>query len=135
MGPEFVYRLLHGTPLIQRDMVISNGMEDLLSSFPNMYVTEDMMVPFLYPADRHAVQDYEQLWSTLPSIEQPNLEWKQVHVLPETLGQTFEEAIDVDCAPKSVWRWGYAIFDDERLRAWKVPLAEFRLGHEPEFAV
>lgn len=36
-----------------------------------------------------------------------------------TLGQTFEEAIDVDCAPKSVWRWGYAIFDDERLRAWK----------------
>lgn len=68
---------------VQRDMMISNGMKDLLSSFHNMYVTEDMMVPFLCPADQHAVH-YEQLWSTLPSIEQPNLGWKQVHVLPDT---------------------------------------------------
>ena len=43
---------------------------------------------------------------------------------------TFEEAIDVGCVLKSVWRWGYAIFDDEMLRAWKAPLVEFRLGHE-----
>ncbi|KGO48872.1 hypothetical protein PEX1_102420 [Penicillium expansum] len=134
MGPEFVYRLLHGTPLIQRDMVMLNGNDDLLS-FPNMYVTEDYMIPLMYPADRHAVQDYEQLWSTLPYIEQPNLGWKQVHVLPDTPGQTFEEAIDFQCARKSVWLWGYAIFDDERLTAWKAPLVQFRLGEEPEYTV
>ncbi|CAG8895258.1 unnamed protein product [Penicillium egyptiacum] len=135
LGPDFVYRLLHGTPLIQRDMVMLNGNEDLLRIFPDMYLQEEWMVPFIYPADRHAVQDYEQLWSTLPSIEQPNLGWKQVHVMPETPEQTFEEAIDVECPRKSVWRWGYAIFDDERLTAWKAPLMEFRLGNEPEFAV
>ncbi|KGO74996.1 hypothetical protein PITC_032340 [Penicillium italicum] len=135
MGPEFVFRILHGMPLIQRDMVMLNGDDELLSSFPNMNLTEDNMVPLIYPADRHAVHNYEQLWSTLPYIEQPNLGWKQLHVLPDTPGQSFEEAIDVQCARKSVWLWGYAIFDDERLTAWKAPLVEFRLGEEPEFAV
>ncbi|KAJ6118152.1 hypothetical protein N7471_014029 [Penicillium samsonianum] len=134
MGPEFVYRLLHGTPLVQRDMVMLNG-NDLLNSFPGMYVTEENEVPFLYPADRHAVQDYEQLWSTLPYIEQPNLGWKEVHVLPDASGQTFEEAIDLESAREFLWRWGYAIFDDERLMAWKAPLVEFRLRNEPEFAI
>ena len=136
MGPDFVYRVLHGTPLVRRDMVMINGNDfGQFSQFPDMYLSEEWMVPFIYPADRHAVQDYEQLWSILPSIEQPNLGWKQVHVLPDTPGQTFEEAIDIQCPRKSLWCWGYAIFDDERLKAWKAPLTEFRLGNEPEFAV
>ncbi|CAI7629971.1 unnamed protein product [Penicillium glandicola] len=135
MGPEFVYRLLHAAPLVQRDMVMLNGEDEILTCFPGMHMPEESMFPLLYPADRHSVQDYEQLWSTLPYIEQPNLGWKQVHVLPQTPEQTFEEAIDFDGARKSLWSWGYAIIDDERLMAWKAPLVEFRLGEEPEFAV
>ncbi|KAJ5592171.1 hypothetical protein N7537_009075 [Penicillium hordei] len=135
MGPEFVYRLLHGTPLIQRDMVMLNGNDELWNSFPGMYITQENMVPLIYPADRHAVQDYERLWSTLPYIEQPNLGWRRMNLLPETPEQTFEDAIDLEGRDEALWSWGFAILDDERLAAWKAPLLEYRLAQFPHIPV
>lgn len=135
MGPEFVYRLLHGTPLIQRDMVILNGNDDVVNCFPGLYISEEHMVPLIYPADRHAVQDHEHLWSTLPYIEQPNLGWRRMHLLPETPKQTFEDAIDLKGRDEALWSWGFAIFDDERLTAWKAPLLEYRLAQFPHIPV
>ena len=41
LGPEFVYRLLHGTPLIRRDMVKLNTEEDILNSFPPSWMWEE----------------------------------------------------------------------------------------------
>ncbi|OQD68308.1 hypothetical protein PENPOL_c003G10715 [Penicillium polonicum] len=134
MGPEFVYRLLHGTPLMQRDMVKLNAEEDVMNSFPPSRLWEEDKLPFLYPADRHAVQNYEQLWSTLPYIEQPNFGWKRMHLLPETPEQTFEEAIELE-EEEFLWSWGFAIFDDERLTAWKAPLLEYRLAQFPHIPV
>ncbi|KAJ5970172.1 uncharacterized protein N7479_000090 [Penicillium vulpinum] len=135
MGPEFVYRLLHSTPLIQRDMVILNTKDDIFSSFSGSWLLEEDKLPFLYPADRHALQNYEQFWSTLPYIEQPNLGWKKMHLVPDTPEQTFEDAIDLEGGHESVWRLGLAIFDDERLMAWKAPLSEYRLGQVPDTTV
>ena len=93
------------------------------------------MVPLIYPADRHAVQDHEHLWSTLPYIEQPNLGWRRMHLLPETPKQTFEDAIDLKGRDEALWSWGFAIFDDERLTAWKAPLLEYRLAQFPHIPV
>ncbi|KAJ5509992.1 hypothetical protein N7453_002095 [Penicillium expansum] len=135
MGPEFIYRLLHGTPLVRRDMVKLNAIEDTITSFPPSKLWQENKLPFLYPADRHAVQNYEQLWSTLPSFEKPNLGWRRMHLLPETPEQTFEAAIDVEDADEALWSWGIAIFDDERLKAWKAPLVEYRLAIFPQFPV
>lgn len=135
MGPEFVYRLLHETPLIQRDLVMINAMDTVFSSFPPSWLWEEDKLPFLYPADRHAVQNYEQLWSTLPSFEQPNLGWKKMHLLPDTPEQTFEDAIDLESTDEELWCWGFAVFDDERLMAWNAPLSEYRLARFPHSAV
>ncbi|CRL26732.1 Lysosome-associated membrane glycoprotein, conserved site [Penicillium camemberti] len=135
MGPEFVYRLLHGTPLIRRDMVKLNAEDDILSSFPPSWLWEEDKLPFLYPADRHAVQNYEGLWSTLPSFEKPNLGWRMMHLLPHTPEQTFEDAIDLEGGDEALWSWGFAIFDDERLTAWKAPLLEYRLAQFPHIPV
>ncbi|CAI7635562.1 unnamed protein product [Penicillium discolor] len=135
MGPEFVYRLLHGTPLVRRDMVKLNAEDDVLSTFPPSWLWEEDKLPFLYPADRHAVHNYEQLWSTLPSFEKPNLGWRRMHLLPHTPEQTFEDAIDLEGGDEALWSWGFAIFDDERLTAWKAPLLEYRLAQFPHIPV
>ncbi|KAJ5249680.1 hypothetical protein N7489_000090 [Penicillium chrysogenum] len=127
MGPDFVYRLLHGTPLMQRDMVILNSRDGALGCFPLWGLMEEDKLPFLYPADRHAVRDYEQFWSTLPSVEQPNLGWKKLYLLrePDTQG-TLEDVVDLEHPDVNTWRPGLTIFDDERLTAWKAPLSEYR---------
>ncbi|OQE20172.1 hypothetical protein PENFLA_c017G06546 [Penicillium flavigenum] len=134
MGPEFVYRLLHETPLMQRDMVILYAMDDIMSSFPLFWLQEEDKLPFLYPADRHAVRDYEQFWSTLPSVEQPNLGWKKLYLFPEPdiPEETLEDVVDLADPNDDKWRPGFAIFDGERLTGWKAPLLEYRLGQFPE---
>jgi hypothetical protein len=137
MGPDFVYRLLHGTPLIRRDMVMLNASLAELSNFPPVWLEEEQKLPFLYPADRHAVRDYEQFWSTLPSIEQPNLGWKELYLLPtsQTPVETLEDVVDMQGEDGGIWCWGAAIFDDERFTAWKAPLSEYRSGQFPVIPV
>ncbi|CAG8893184.1 unnamed protein product [Penicillium egyptiacum] len=137
MGPESVYRLLHGTPLIRRDMVMLNALEDELSNFPPVWMSEEERLPFLYPADRYAVRDYEQFWSTLPSSEQPNLGWKKLYLLPmsDIPVETLEDVVDLQSGDEGTWCWGVAIFDDERLTAWKAPLLQYRSGQLPESPV
>lgn len=51
-----------------------------------------------------------------------------MHLLPEIPKQTFEDAIDLEGKDEALWSWGFAIFDDERLTAWKAPLLEYRLA-------
>ncbi|KAJ5188155.1 hypothetical protein N7491_004480 [Penicillium cf. griseofulvum] len=134
MGPEFIYRLLHETtPLMQRNMVMCNANDYSLNYFRDFWLNEEDLLPSLYPADRYAVQDYKHLWSTLSSVEQPNLAWKTMFLLPETPEQTFEDAILLQGGREPVWRLGLAIFDDERLMAWETPLSKYRSGDIPEF--
>ncbi|KAJ5084662.1 hypothetical protein NUU61_009241 [Penicillium alfredii] len=75
IGPDFLHRLLHATPLLRRNKVLANA--DFTNAFignrSRMFVSEDEMLPVIYPADRHAIRDFEQFWSTLPVIEQPHL--------------------------------------------------------------
>ncbi|KAJ5050218.1 hypothetical protein NUH16_008758 [Penicillium rubens] len=137
MGPDFVYRLLHGTPVIRRDMVMLNALLSELGNFPPVWLEEEQKLPFLYPADRHAVRDYEQFWSTLPSIEQPNLGWKKLYLLstPHSLVETLEDVVDMQGEDGGIWCWGAAIFDDERLTTWKAPLSEYHSGQFPVIPV
>jgi len=127
IGPEFLYRLLHRTPLLRRDMVLSNAdfmVDTFIGNRSRMFVGEDEMLPLRYPADRHAVRDFEQFWSTLPSTERPNLGWKRVHLVPYTPEQTLEDALDLEGKREYGWNWGHAIWDDERLKIWKAPILE-----------
>lgn len=121
LGPSFLYRLLHAEPLVQREMVMANasdwGRPFTGYEFP---ISEIKMLPFLYPADRHAVKDFDQFWSTLPPVERPNLAWKKVFLFAHTPEDNFENVFDF-AEQETGWKWGLAIWDDERLKRWEAP--------------
>lgn len=126
LGPDFIYRLIHAPFLPRRDMILTN-IESRLLTFIDLDVLyaftihQEAIVPLISPADKYSVVNYKELWSSLPPNETPNKAWRKDHIAPEFPGQTFEGAV---CNMRSVqhWNWGYAIWDDERLEAWKAPL-------------
>jgi hypothetical protein len=127
LGPNFAYRILHAEPEIRRNMVLENWqpMEETFIGHPSrMYVREEETVPYLYPADRHAIWDFEQFWSTLASTERPNIAWQKSRLYPLRPGETLEDTVDFAGQREVGWDWGIAIWDDERLRDWKAPVLE-----------
>lgn len=133
MGPDFMYRMLRGTPLVRRDLIMANSI-DWGDPFIGMSLDDEERFPLLYPADRHAVEDYEQLWSTLPSFEQPNLGWKLNHLKPRS-GDTFEWVFDIQGEEEDAWAWGLAIWDGERLQAWHAPILEDGQNGQPSVSL
>jgi hypothetical protein len=85
----------------------------------------DNRIPFTEPADRHQVRNFEQFWSTLPPIDQPNLGWRELGLIPHTPEQELEDVLfeenERNLEDKE-WSWGYALWDDARLIEWKAPL-------------
>lgn len=98
--------------------------ETFIGHSSRMYVREEETVPYLYPADRHAIWDFEQFWSTLPSTERPNIAWQKSRLYPLRPGETLEDTVDFAGQCEVGWDWGIAIWDDERLRDWKAPVLE-----------
>lgn len=123
LGPSFLYRLLHAKPLLQRDMVLANASSygEIFIGRTGLTVFEEDMLPWIYPADRHAVKDFDQFWSTLSPLERPNLAWKNVYLWAHTPEDNFEESVDVILEQETGWDWGIAIWDDERLKSWEAP--------------
>lgn len=123
LGPSFLYHLLHAKPLVQRDMVLANATSygETFIGGTGMAVLEDQMLPLIYPADRHAVPNFDHFWSTLPPLERPNLAWRNVYLWAHTPEDNFEDAVDLIGEQETGWDWGIAIWDDERLKSWKAP--------------
>ncbi|KAJ6013814.1 hypothetical protein N7540_008405 [Penicillium herquei] len=135
IGPEFLYRVIHATPLERRDFVVGNatrevhGMNDTFIG-PNIEVWHDEKLPWTEPADRHAIRDFKQVWSTLPPIERPNLAWRKSKIIKHDPGVNLTDAFDLDSASNTwtmpgvdvtgdlEWQWCYAIWDDARLMNW-----------------
>ncbi|KAJ5770173.1 uncharacterized protein N7511_002224 [Penicillium nucicola] len=125
IGPDFVYRVIYAPPLLRRNMILANAPGWSASVFIGyeMKLWGEEVVPFLYPADRHSITDYEQLWSNLSPTEVPNNSWKTWYLAPEFPGQTFEEAIE-GFTREDGWDWAHAIWDNERLERWKAPILD-----------
>uniref|UniRef100_A0A093UMT0 F-box domain-containing protein n=1 Tax=Talaromyces marneffei PM1 TaxID=1077442 RepID=A0A093UMT0_TALMA len=87
--PSFLYRVLHAERLLRRNMVMANAR--IPSELPfigkGLGISWDYRFSFIYPADRHEAPNFQQLWSTLPAIEQPNLGWKKAWLLPNITEQ------------------------------------------------
>ncbi|KAJ5348329.1 hypothetical protein MYU51_010827 [Penicillium brevicompactum] len=122
LGPDFLFRILHTSPLSRRDMILTN-IHSRVDSFIGidlyvLYSDEEAIVPLISPADKHSTKNYEELWSHLPSTETPNKAWKKQHLVPDFQGQTFEDALS-GMNTEDNWDWGFALWDDERLEAWQ----------------
>ncbi|KAJ5610443.1 hypothetical protein N7510_007162 [Penicillium lagena] len=122
IGPRFLYRVLHADDLRRRNLVMANANTEPETWIgPNCGVSSDYKFPFLYPADLCNVGSFNELWSALPSLEQPNLGWTVKAVEKFRKERYFEFAI-VESHCDQEWDWGYAIWDGERLRKWEAPL-------------
>ncbi|RAO73515.1 uncharacterized protein BHQ10_009527 [Talaromyces amestolkiae] len=130
IGPNFLYRVLHAEHLLQRNMIMANARDPSELPFigSGLGINWTNRFPFIYPADRHEPPNFQQLWSILPAVEQPNLGWKRAWLLPGiTEGEGLEDVLFYDRPSEKDWDWGYAIWDAERLEKWKAPLLDEEL--------
>ncbi|KAJ5675221.1 uncharacterized protein N7477_005155 [Penicillium maclennaniae] len=121
IGPNFVYRLLHATPLIRRDMVLSNAdyMENtFIGDNSRVNIEPEDKLPLIYPADRYAVSGFEEMWSysDLSPTQKPNIAWRMVSLLPHSPEDNLESVIIQD--DEVGWDWYHALWDDDRLNEW-----------------
>lgn len=82
-------------------------------------------LPLLYPADRFNFgEDFDglkKLLATFPPSERPNLLCDRCFLCFSDLPAVFEEMFDVQLG-SALWRWGYALWEDERLIEWNPPM-------------
>jgi hypothetical protein len=126
LGPEFLYRILHMDRLSRRNMVCLNTRSFWPGPFIGLTIglPWDDKFPFTDPADRYDCPNFEQLWSTLPPIEQPTIGWKKSWVLPHNEEETLEDAMHLERKPEKDWEWSYALWDERKLEEWKAPLLD-----------
>jgi hypothetical protein len=128
VGLGFLYRVLNADRLLRRNLVIANSAhyaEDI--GIPRCCSNWIMERPRI-PLNQHDIPEFEQLWSTLPSHEQPNIGWKVAWLVPHTPRRRFYWSFNEGRERCKDWEWGYALWDEERLErwgeAWKAALFE-----------
>ena len=125
MGPEFFYKFFtQKTFLDRRNLILCNG-RPFLWVLPDICPGSEDSLPLLYPADRFNFgQDFDglkRLLATLPQSERPNLLCDRYFFCFSDMSDTFEEIFDVGLG-YSLWRWGFALWDDERVLEWNPPM-------------
>lgn len=126
LGPEFLYRALHMDRLSRRNILCINKRGFWEGPFIGLKIglSWDHKFPFTDPADRHEPSNFEHFWSTLPPLEQPTSGWKKAWLLPHNREDILEDSMDLDKEPEEDWEWGYALWDEKRLKEWKASLLE-----------
>lgn len=124
MGPTFFYKFLHQkTFLDRRNLILANG-RSCIWVLPQVFPWCDGL-PLLYPADRlNFGEDFDglkQLLATLPPSERPNLLFDRYFFRDSHLSDAFEEMYE-DFLGSSLWRRGYALWEDERVLEWNAPM-------------
>lgn len=122
LGPGFLYRVLNAAPRRRRDMVLLNASFSIHTWIgEKVCMAWDDKLPLIFPADRYYVQSFEELWSRTTPNDGPNAAWKNFALEDHQKGVPFEAAFvgsESLCRRGDEREWGYAIWDDERLRGW-----------------
>lgn len=126
MGPETLHKFLHqkNTFLDRRDWFLANG-RVYNWVLPNICPGPEGCLPLLYPADRFNFgEDFDglkELLAGLPPSERPNLLCDRYLLcypdLPDALEEIFDERLCCD-----QWQWGFALWEDGRVREWNAPM-------------
>ncbi|RAL05390.1 uncharacterized protein BO80DRAFT_478364 [Aspergillus ibericus CBS 121593] len=83
-------------------------------------------VHFLYPADRFDfgtdMHGFRELLRTLPPSERPSIAWERIWLRAESRSPILFHDM-FECGSENFYRlWGYALWEDERLRDWATPM-------------
>ncbi|KAJ5892661.1 hypothetical protein N7504_009352 [Penicillium tannophilum] len=137
LGPEFLYRALHMDRLSRRNGICLNTRPYSEGMFigGEIELQWDDEFPFTEPADRYETQNFEHFWSTLPPLEQPTVGWQKAWILHHSKEDSFEDALNYNRETEKDWEWGYALWDEKRLKEWKAPLLVPMLGNDEVAAV
>ncbi|KAJ5239651.1 hypothetical protein N7468_004270 [Penicillium chermesinum] len=106
LGPEFLYRLLKMDRRSRRNVFVLQvrpfyGNSPFLGLNTRDMVWDDTF-PLVQPATRHDYPGFEQLWPTLPPIEQPSAGWRKAWVLPSYDEEGYlEDALNYEYASKA----------------------------------
>ena len=125
MGPEFFYKFITlETSLDRRNLILANG-RNFLWVLPDICPSPEDGLPLLYPADRFNFgEDFDglkRLLATLPQSERPNLLCDRYLLCFSDMSDAFEEMFDVRLG-NTLWRWGFALWGDERILKWNPPM-------------
>ncbi|KAI9035765.1 uncharacterized protein KD926_002915 [Aspergillus affinis] len=94
LGPEFLYRILHMDRLSRRDLVCLNTRDSWPEPFIRIGLRVSSEFPFIDPADQLEAPNFEQFWSTLSPLEQPNVGWKNAWLQPQNQGYNLENSMN-----------------------------------------
>ncbi|QKX53010.1 uncharacterized protein TRUGW13939_00081 [Talaromyces rugulosus] len=118
VGLGFLYRVLNADRLLRRNLVIANSAfysEDIaIPQWCSCWVNKRPRIPL----NQHDILEFEQLWSTLPSHEQPNIGWKVSWLVSHTPRRRLYWSFKENRERCKDWDWGYALWDEERLEGW-----------------
>ncbi|KAE8155127.1 hypothetical protein BDV25DRAFT_126066 [Aspergillus avenaceus] len=125
-GPVFCSRFLRlESSLHRRDLILANG-RCFVWCFPFTFpATPQGQLPLLYPADRF---DFGSDWNGLHKLvdslqpwEGPNFAFRKYWLVKSHEGEAVFQSLNRARLGILLWRWGYAIWDAERLQRWSMP--------------
>ena len=128
-GLNFLYKVLQRQNHEERVELIADNLAISSNSIIHVIDFADPATNgyfFLSPADeKYETEDIEKTLPLMPLIEQPSQGWrtrwfakdeKIDDVIPEEMYEEYSVADLYDC------RWGYALWDGEKLEQWQAPI-------------
>ncbi|RAO74194.1 uncharacterized protein BHQ10_010206 [Talaromyces amestolkiae] len=126
IGPYFLYKILQ-QPYDDRHIAVSNNLRSVFTTklWEVTGLNDEQKLPLVSPADRYERADLARFITSLPVLEKPNKCWTRHWAGLE--GQLHPDLWLVNgtghyssypTINRREWKWGYVLWDDERLEEW-----------------
>uniref|UniRef100_A0A093V543 Aflatoxin B1 aldehyde reductase member 4 n=1 Tax=Talaromyces marneffei PM1 TaxID=1077442 RepID=A0A093V543_TALMA len=126
IGPYFLYKILQ-QPYDDRHISVSNNMRSVFTTklWEVTGINDEQKVPLLSPADRYERADIARHVNLLHVLERPNKSWirhwagEEGQLHPDLwLKNGVGHYGSYPTSNRREWKWGYVLWDDERLEEW-----------------
>lgn len=126
IGPYFLYKILQ-QPYEDRHITVSNNLRSVFTTklWEVTGLNDEQKLPLVSPGDRYERADLARFLNTMDVLERPNKSWiehwagseGQVH--PDLwLRNGVGHYSSYPTMYRREWKWGYVLWDDERLEQW-----------------
>lgn len=126
IGPYFLYKILQ-QPYEDRHIAVSNNLRSVFTTklWEVTGLNDEQKLPLVSPADKYERADLAAFLPSLHALQKPNKCWirhwagseGQVH--PDLwLRNGIGHYSSYPTMNRREWKWGYVLWDDERLERW-----------------
>ncbi|GAM38582.1 hypothetical protein TCE0_033f09416 [Talaromyces pinophilus] len=126
IGPYFLYKILQ-QPYEDRHIAVSNNLRSVFTTklWEVTGLNDEQKLPLVSPADRYERADLATFLTAVHALEKPNKCWirhwagseRQIH--PDLwLRNGIGHYSSYPTMNRREWKWGYVLWDDERLERW-----------------